>query len=79
MSDTIEERLARVLKGVKASAAFAPQAHLRKDLELDSLDVMMLLFEVEKEFDLKIPEEDLDGQQLMVLGRLTEYLRDRSA
>jgi acyl carrier protein len=77
MSDTVEVRLDRVLKGVKAEASYHPDSDVRKDLALDSLDVMMLLFEIEKEFALKIPEEDLDTQGLLVLGRMAEYIRSR--
>jgi acyl carrier protein len=74
MSDTVETRLDRVLKSVKSEAAFSVNANVRTDLGLDSLDVMMLLFEVEKEFGVKISEEDLSGKNLLVLGRLAEYL-----
>jgi acyl carrier protein len=74
MSETIDARLERVLKSVKSDASFSAAADVRKDLGLDSLDVMMLLFEVEKEFGVRISEEDLSAKNLLVLGRLSEYL-----
>lgn len=78
MSETTDARIDRVLKGVKAGAAYGPEVHLRKDLELDSLDVMMLLFEIEKEFGIKIPEEDIAANGLLVLGRMKEYVDAKS-
>lgn len=76
MSDEIEKTVADILKGVKADAVYAPGAHLRRDLDLDSLDVMMLLFEVEKAFNVKIPEEALAARELLVLRNLTAYLQE---
>jgi len=75
MSD-IEKTVAEILTGVKAEAVYAPDAHLRRDLELDSLDVMMFLFELEKAFNVKIPEEALAARELLVLRNLTAYLQE---
>lgn len=51
--------------------------HLMEDLNMDSLDAFSFLFEVELEFDIQIPEKDIDEHNLFHLKRLYEYLGTR--
>lgn len=53
-----------------------PDAHFTEDLELDSLASLEVLVRLEKEFDIKIPEQDL--QLLTSLNAVASYL-DASA
>ena len=48
---------------------------LREDLGLNSLDAIELMFKVEEEFDLEIPDADL--QKLKTVGDLVSYLESR--
>jgi acyl carrier protein len=53
------------------------EAHhsLREDLGLNSLDAIELMFKVEEEFDLSIPDADL--QKLVTVGDLLNYIDER--
>jgi acyl carrier protein len=44
------------------------------DLNMDSLDAISFLFEVENEFNIKIPEEDIDKLDLFNLNKLYDYV-----
>ena len=46
------------------------------DLGADSLDIVDLVMSLEDEFDLEIPDEDVEG--IRTVGGLTKYLEDRS-
>jgi acyl carrier protein len=47
------------------------------DLNMDSLDAISFLFEIEKEFDIKIPEEDIDELNLFNLSKLYDYISEK--
>ena len=44
------------------------------DLNMDSLDVISFLFEVENEFNIKVPEEDVDKYELLNLNNFYNYI-----
>ncbi|MCK8616756.1 acyl carrier protein [Fructobacillus sp. M158] len=46
-----------------------------KEIGADSIDVVELVVEVEDEFDLEIPDEDLD--ELTTLNKVTDYIYAR--
>ena len=48
--------------------------HLMEDLNMDSLDAISFLFEVEIEFDIQIPEKDIDEHSLFHLKKLYDYV-----
>src|SRR5437867_10680465 len=50
---------------------------LRGDLGLNSLDAIELMFRIEEEFDLSIPDDDIQG--LVKVGDVIEYLERRLA
>jgi len=49
-----------------------PEADLRTDLGLNSLDIVELLFKMEEAFDLEIPESDLSD--ITTVGALVGYM-----
>ena len=51
--------------------------NLTTDLGLDSLDVINMLFQVEEKYDLKIPEDDIDKFDLLLVENLVKYLSER--
>jgi acyl carrier protein len=57
--------------------AVTPTASLFKDLAQDSLDVIELVLFLEREFAIKIKDEDLE--KLGLVGDLTKYIQDRTA
>lgn len=73
----IAERLrATVAKELKQDVnAVTQQQTLRGDLGLNSLDAIELMFKIEEEFDLSIPDEDV--QKLVTVGDVIAYLERR--
>lgn len=49
-----------------------PSAEFTKDLGADSLDTVELIMEFEKEFDLKIPDED--AEKIATVGDAITYI-----
>jgi acyl carrier protein len=81
--DAIRAFLKNAVLEVKPDAATAEDPadfeaqHLIEDLGLDSLDVINLLFSLEEEFGVKIPEPDIDAHDLYRVGALTGYVSER--
>jgi acyl carrier protein len=73
VAEKIRNALARELK--RDPATITPEQALREDLGLNSLDAIELMFKVEEEFDLEIPDADL--QRLRTVGDLVAYLEER--
>ena len=48
------------------------QARFHEDLGIDSLDKIEVLMEIEKEFNLKVPDED--AEKLTTVGSLVQYV-----
>ncbi|PYN42340.1 MAG: hypothetical protein DMD95_17100 [Candidatus Rokuibacteriota bacterium] len=75
----IAERLrATLAKELKQDVtSITPEHTLRGDLGLNSLDAIELMFRIEEEFDLSIPDDDIQG--LVKVGDVIEYLERRLA
>jgi acyl carrier protein len=71
----IIQALADYLKRDPASITEAH--HLRDDLGLDSMAVIELLFEIEDQFKIQIPDQDLPG--LSTVGSVAVYVQQRLA
>jgi acyl carrier protein len=56
--------------------ALHPEDSLRDDLGLDSLQTIELVYQVESEFDLQIPDEDFG--RLRTIGDVVTYLHERA-
>ncbi len=69
----IQEALATSLQ--REPSTIHPENHLRDDLGLDSLVLFEWLYELEKAFDLEIPNEDLPN--LQTLGDVITYVEAR--
>jgi acyl carrier protein len=54
MEQTLREIVARI---AELPADFAPDAHLRDDLNVDSFRAAEIVFEIERVFKTKIPDE----------------------
>jgi acyl carrier protein len=73
----IAERLrAIVAKELKRDvSSITPEHTLRGDLGLNSLDAIELMFSIEEEFDLSIPDDDMQGFEKV--GNVIDYLQRR--
>ena len=50
--------------------------NIATDLGADSLDVVQLLSEIEAEFDIEIPDEEIEN--IRTIGDLTEYIQNNA-
>lgn len=48
--------------------------NIAKDLDADSLDVVELLMTIEDEFNIEIPDEEIEN--IRTIGELTDYIQD---
>jgi acyl carrier protein len=70
----LRDALARVAPEADVEA-LPPDAELREELEIDSIDVLNLAIELHEASGLDIPERDY--AELSTLARATAYLRRR--
>ncbi|CCH56515.1 Acyl carrier protein Short=ACP [Fibrisoma limi BUZ 3] len=74
----INNRLQDILANMGISlASLTDQAHLTRDLGLDSLDVTDLLVRIEHKFSIRIPDDD--WWKLQTIGQLKNYLLNETA
>ena len=50
------------------------ETNIAKDLGADSLDVVELLMSIEDEFDVEIPDEEIEN--IKTIGDLTDYIQN---
>jgi acyl carrier protein len=70
----VRSALAEYLK--RDVATIKPADALRNDLGLDSLTTIELLYRIEEEFDVEVPDTDLPG--LVTVADVTAYLQRRT-
>src|SRR5260370_11620845 len=76
--DVAERLRSTVAKELKQDVSSITLEHtLRGDLGLNSLDAIELMFRIEEEFDLSIPDDDIQG--LVKVGDVIDYLERRLA
>ena len=51
-----------------------PQTDMAEDLEADSLDVVDVLMSIEDEFEIEIPDEEIDN--IRTVGELEKYIKE---
>lgn len=56
--------------------SITPETRLVEDLEADSLDVVDLVMNIEDEFEVEIPDEDVEN--IKTVGALVEYIENHS-
>jgi acyl carrier protein len=77
MSTKLESRMTSLIVeqlGVSKEEVL-PGASFFDDLGADSLDIVELVMSMEEEFDVEIPDEDVE--KMRTIGDAIEYLRDR--
>jgi len=53
----------------------SPDSNFIDDLGADSLDTVELIMELEKEFDISIPDED--AEQIATVGKAIDYIAEK--
>lgn len=75
-TDVAERLRSTVAKELKQDvSSITPEHTLRGDLKLNSLDAIELMFRIEEEFDLSIPDDDMQG--FVKVGDVIDYLERR--
>ena len=78
MSDEILKKLFQILKEIKPVIKIIDKnSDLTKDLGMDSLDTISFFFEIEKAFDIKIPESDISENELFNIDKIIKYVEQR--
>jgi acyl carrier protein len=74
---TVKERLYKIIQDKLCAMddEMTPEASFLDDLGADSLDVIDLIMEVEREFSISIPDETAEG--LTTIGKLEAFLEER--
>lgn len=55
--------------------SITPQTDIAEDLEADSLDVVDILMSIEDEFEIEIPDEEID--RIRTVGELADYIKSK--
>lgn len=78
-ADRVEARVLAVVSRVMNVPAsdLSAELHFVEDLEADSLRVMELVLELQEEFGIEIPDEDLE--RIRSVGQAISYMAERSA
>lgn len=56
------------------AAGIKPESRLVEDLKADSLDVVAMVMEMESQYGIQIPDEDLT--KLMTVADVMQYIQD---
>ena len=78
-SSNIEARVKDIIAeqfGVKAES-LKPETSFMKDLMAESIDTVELIAALEEEFDIEIPDEDAERNQMV--GQAIDYVRKKVA
>lgn len=78
--ETVVDQIAQLVAELQGGAAVADLAgkNLIKDVKLDSLDFINLLFRLEEIYAIKVPEPDIDTHDLAVTAKLAAYIAERA-
>ncbi|MBL7670383.1 MAG: hypothetical protein JNM39_07840 [Bdellovibrionaceae bacterium] len=75
MENEVIELLEKTLKLNGRSKTFTSGTRLRGALpELDSLAVAALLTQIEKQFNIRIEDDEIDGSVFATVGALTDFI-----
>ncbi len=73
----VEDRIKKIIAeqlGVEEDEV-VPEASFVDDLGADSLDTVELVMALEEEFDIEIPDEDVE--KILTVGRALEYIKEK--
>ena len=55
--------------------SITPDTNLSEDLEADSLDVVDLLMSIEDEFEIEVPDEEIEN--IKTVGDIVKFIEDK--
>lgn len=73
--DAVYDACEEILRVERAD--LTPETRFAEDLEADSLALVEVVMELEERFDLRIPEDDLEG--VTTIGAAADLVADRLA
>jgi len=73
--DIIAVRVTEIISQKFGVEEFAHEHSFRDDLGVDSLDIYEMIMEVEKEFHIKITDED--AERLLTVGSIIKYVEQK--
>lgn len=71
LSKVVAEQVDIDVEEIKLESSFS------EDLGIDSLDIFEIVMELEEEFDMEIPTEDLEG--MSKISDLVKYINEKQA
>lgn len=77
--EAVFAKIAELVAELQGGAPIADLAekNLIRDVKLDSLDFINLLFRLEEVYAIKIPEPDIDTHGLAATAKLANYIAER--
>lgn len=75
MFEKIREIIAEQLS-IEDIDSITPKTNLLEDLNADSLDAVEIIMNIEEEFDMKIPDEDID--QVRTINDIISYIEAKA-
>jgi acyl carrier protein len=83
-ADATSDTTARIERILRTELRLGEEAEIGADTplaggeyDLDSLDMLMIVTAVEKDFGLKIPSEDLSREAFATVGTLARFIDER--
>lgn len=76
---TIEEQIKRVVCEKFKIDVVGSKTRFVDDLAAESLEMMEFVMELEDEFQINIPENDIRGGLFETVGALINYIKERTA
>jgi len=75
--DEIIIKLKKIMNTISPNENIQPEHNLKDDLSYDSLELINLYFEIEKEFKFELANEDLSDYELDTVKQLAEYIKTK--
>lgn len=77
IKENIFPRLEKILIEQLGDYDIQPSKDIIKDFGADSLDVVELIMAIENEFDIHIPDEIIDGKEVILVSDLIDWIKDK--
>ena len=72
----VNERVVEILKEKLCVEEISSDDHLIEDIGADSLDIVETVMEMEREFGISIPDNEVDPN-FTTVGHLIDYIQDK--
>ena len=72
----VNKRVIEILKEKLCVEEISSDDHLIEDIGADSLDIVELVMEIEKEFDISIKDDEIDDN-FTTVGHLVDFIQEK--